>query len=151
MFWVVDDHLPERARVDEQEVGIAEVEDDVGVQGSLGAAVDEEHLARHAQVDHQRVARVEWTQEVLAAAPGGREGGAGEPVDQRLARRAPDRPLAADLDPLDSSSDDEPLETSPDGLDLRELGHFTAFPGHAGRSWPLLGWRLVARTPASSR
>ena len=20
-----------------------------------------------------------------------------------------------------------------------------AFPGHAGRSWPLLGWRLVAR------
>jgi hypothetical protein len=21
----------------------------------------------------------------------------------------------------------------------------TAFPGHAGRSWPLLGWRLVAR------
>ena len=21
-----------------------------------------------------------------------------------------------------------------------------AFPGHAGRSWPLLGWRLVART-----
>jgi hypothetical protein len=22
---------------------------------------------------------------------------------------------------------------------------FTAFPGHAGRVWPLLGWRLVAR------
>ena len=22
---------------------------------------------------------------------------------------------------------------------------FTAFPGHAGRCWPLLGWRLVAR------
>ena len=22
----------------------------------------------------------------------------------------------------------------------------TAFPGHAGRVWPLLGWRLVART-----
>ena len=22
---------------------------------------------------------------------------------------------------------------------------FIAFPGHAGRSWPLLGWRLVAR------
>ena len=22
----------------------------------------------------------------------------------------------------------------------------TAFPGHAGRRWPLLGWRLVART-----
>ena len=21
----------------------------------------------------------------------------------------------------------------------------TAFPGHAGRQWPLLGWRLVAR------
>jgi hypothetical protein len=21
----------------------------------------------------------------------------------------------------------------------------TAFPGHAGRCWPLLGWRLVAR------
>jgi hypothetical protein len=21
-----------------------------------------------------------------------------------------------------------------------------AFPGHAGRIWPLLGWRLVART-----
>ena len=21
-----------------------------------------------------------------------------------------------------------------------------AFPGHAGRCWPLLGWRLVART-----
>ena len=21
-----------------------------------------------------------------------------------------------------------------------------AFPGHAGRWWPLLGWRLVART-----
>ena len=21
-----------------------------------------------------------------------------------------------------------------------------AFPGHAGRAWPLLGWRLVART-----
>jgi hypothetical protein len=21
----------------------------------------------------------------------------------------------------------------------------TAFPGHAGRLWPLLGWRLVAR------
>jgi len=21
----------------------------------------------------------------------------------------------------------------------------TAFPGHAGRYWPLLGWRLVAR------
>ena len=25
---------------------------------------------------------------------------------------------------------------------------FTAFPGHAGRGWPLLGWRLVARTGA---
>ena len=23
--------------------------------------------------------------------------------------------------------------------------NITAFPGHAGRSWPLLGWRLVAR------
>ena len=22
---------------------------------------------------------------------------------------------------------------------------FIAFPGHAGRYWPLLGWRLVAR------
>jgi hypothetical protein len=22
---------------------------------------------------------------------------------------------------------------------------FIAFPGHAGRCWPLLGWRLVAR------
>jgi hypothetical protein len=22
---------------------------------------------------------------------------------------------------------------------------FIAFPGHAGRLWPLLGWRLVAR------
>ena len=23
---------------------------------------------------------------------------------------------------------------------------FIAFPGHAGRCWSLLGWRLVART-----
>ena len=73
---VVDDHLAERARVDEQQVGIAEVEDDMGVQRPLGAAVDEEQLAGHAQVDHQRVARVERAQEVLAAAPGGRERGA---------------------------------------------------------------------------
>ncbi len=69
---VVDDHLPERAGVDEQQIGSAEVEDDVGVHRALGAGFDEEHLAGHAQVDHQRVARVEWTQEVLAAASGAR-------------------------------------------------------------------------------
>jgi hypothetical protein len=26
-----------------------------------------------------------------------------------------------------------------------------AFPGHAGRCWPLLGWRLVARIGAVIR
>ena len=26
----------------------------------------------------------------------------------------------------------------------------SAFPGHAGRCWPLLGWRLVARTPTTA-
>ena len=26
-----------------------------------------------------------------------------------------------------------------------------AFPGHAGRIWTLLGWRLVARTRGGSR
>ena len=25
------------------------------------------------------------------------------------------------------------------------MSHTMAFPGHAGRGWPLLGWRLVAR------
>ena len=109
------------------------MEDDVGVQRALGAAVDEQQLAGHAQVDHHRVAGVERAQQVLAAAPGGDERGAGEPVDQRLARRPPHRPLPADLDALDAPADDEPLEAAPDRLDLGQLTARSG--GRRRRAW----------------
>ena len=62
-------------------------------------------------------------EQVLAAAPGGDEGGAGETVDQRLARRPPHRSLTPDLDALDAPADDEALQPAPDGLDLRQFRH----------------------------
>jgi hypothetical protein len=43
-----------------------------------------------------------------------------------------------------------PARSTAIDLEIRHGGAmtatFTAFPGHAGRFWPLLGWRLVART-----
>ena len=49
--------------------------------------------------------------------------GAGQAVDQRLARGAPHGALAADLDPIDAPADGEPVEPAPDRLDLGQLGH----------------------------
>ena len=123
MFGVVDDHLPERARIDEQQVGIAEMEYDVGVHWARRPGVDEQELASHPQVDHQAIARIEWREEVLAAATGSDEGAARETVDQCLARGAPHGSLATDFDALDAASDHETFQASPDRFDLRQFRH----------------------------
>ena len=67
-----------------------------------------QHLAAHPQVDHQRVAGSRADR--AGTCRGGRSTvmvAAGEPVDQRLRRRAPHRALAADLDAFDPAADDE--------------------------------------------
>ena len=60
----------------------------------------------------------------IALAPGG----APAPTTTRARQRAP-------ADPLTTASVDS---------------HVQCVPGHAGRGWPLLGWRLVARITSDS-
>ena len=120
------DHLAERARVDEpQLLGrlAGQRQHDVGVGKRRRPPRDEQELAAHPQVHHQRVAGVERAEQVLAAPAGGEDRRAGEAVDQLAGRRAPDRPFAADVDGEDLPADDPLLEPSADGLDLRQLRH----------------------------
>ena len=126
---VEHDDLAERARVDEPQLVRrmlavrVEVHHDVRVRRPLGAFVGDQHLTAHPQVDHHLVAGVERQAQVLAMAVGGRDRGTGQPVDQRLPRRAPHGALATDLDPVDAPSDGEPVEPAADRLDLGQLGH----------------------------
>ena len=118
------DHLAERARVDEPcLVAVVEMEHDMGVGRTFGPRRREEHLSAHPQVDHRGVTRVERQQQILAASVGGDDHGVGQPVDERLPRRSPNGPLTPDVDTFDASTDEMALQTTANGLDLRQLGH----------------------------
>ena len=119
-------HLAERTRIDEPQLlgrSTSEVQDDMGVIGPRRTAVAHQDPPTHPEVDHQRIAGVERADDVLAAAPDRGDGCAGEAVDQRLTRRAPNRSFATDLDPVDTTPDDERHHAPTNGLDLGELGH----------------------------
>jgi hypothetical protein len=83
------------------------VEHDVRVRRSRGSRIDDEHATAHAQMDHDRLARVQVARQILAVASRGDDARAGRSVDQRLAARATHGALAADLDAGDQPTDDE--------------------------------------------
>ena len=92
--------------------------------GRGGAAVGDQQLAAHPQVDHQLVAGVEREQEVLPAPVGGGDRRAGQAVDRLPARdvrrTVRSRPTST---AFDAPADDEAVEAAPDRLDLGQLGH----------------------------
>ena len=124
--WIEDHDLAEGTRVDEAQLlaeGILEMEHDMGVRNARGVrAVDEDPTA-HPQVDHQRLTGVERQDQVLAPPLRAECCGTGQPVDQRLARGAPNRAFAADLDALDAPADEALVQAATNRFDFRELGH----------------------------
>lgn len=70
-------------------------------------------------MNHHLVAGIEWQQQVLPAAVGGDDRGAGQTVNHGLTRRAPNRPFASDFDTIDAAANYKPLKTAANRLNLR--------------------------------
>ena len=120
--YCVDEHLAERARVDEaQQPALRERDDDVRVlRRLLARGLGAQQLARHAEVHDEHVGAVELQHEVLAAPLRRDDLAADEDVDELLAVAVPaNRPRAGDLHRLDLLADDLALEVAPHDLDLR--------------------------------
>src|SRR3954453_14019078 len=126
MVRVEHDHLAERSWVDEPQFlrrATGQVQHDMSVIRTRRAIAGDEHAATHAQMDHQCIARVQGTDDVLAAAPDRRHRRPRQSVDQLLTRGAPHRSFATDLHSLDPPADDERDHATANGFDLREFRH----------------------------
>ena len=147
---VINNHLAEGARVNKPALGaVVEVHHDVRMGWTVGASRREEYLAAHPQVDHHRIAGVERHDEVLPAPLGAQNGRVGQAVDQRLTRRPTHHTLSTDIDSLDPSAGELLLQTTPNGLDLRQLGHRSAQCIGCERSGCLFGGFLRTTEPCS--
>src|SRR3954454_10686536 len=161
-----DEHLAERARIDEPQLAaLGEGDDDVGVLGHrLLGARGPPQLARPPEGDPQHLAAVELHEQVLAPSLDAHELLADQRLGELLALPVTtDRAHPGDVDGLHLLADDLLLEISPDHLDLRELRHpapplprsATRPPTpepmpHAPPPAPLASWSRPrrARTPA---
>src|SRR5437764_5600468 len=121
-----DEHLAERARVDEAQLtALGERDHDVRVlRCRLARSLGPNELSGHPEVDHEDVASVEPRQDVLAAPFDPRDLLADEPVRELLPVVMPaDRAHAVGVHGLDALPYDLPFEVAANDLDLRQLRH----------------------------
>ena len=121
-----DEHLAERARVDEAQLtALGERDHDVRVlRRRLARPLGPDELSRHPEMDHEDVAPVEPRQDVLAAPFDPGDLLADEPVRELLpVVMPPDRAHAVGVHRLDALPYDLPFEVAANDLDLRQLRH----------------------------
>ena len=121
-----DEHLAERARVDEAQLtALGERDHDMRVLGGrLARSLGPNELSGHPEVDHEDVAPVEPRQDVLAAPFDPGDLLADEAVRELLPVVVPaDRAHAVGVHRLDALPYDLPFEVAANDLDLRQLRH----------------------------
>src|SRR2546423_14283573 len=119
-----DEHLAERARVDEAQLtALGERDHDMRVLGGrLARSLGPNELTRHPEVDHEDVAPVEPRQDVLTAPFDPGDLLAHEAVRELLPVVVPaDRAHAVGVPRLDALPYDLPVEVAANDLDLRQL------------------------------
>jgi len=94
------------------------MQDDVRVRRPCCPARRYQNLAAHAQVDHHRLARIKFAEQIFAAATSTLNHDARKPVDQGLAAGAPNSAQATDLDAFDAPADNVLRQPASNGFDL---------------------------------
>ena len=91
---------------------------DVRVRRPSRPARRYQNSATHAEVNHHRLARIKFAEQIFAAATSTRNHDAREPVDQGLAAGAPHSAQTTDLDAFDASADNVLSQPASNGFDL---------------------------------